>query len=117
MKTDQLGKEVVKGKCNFNINRKKVKKSWHPMLGPSMLVYFYVCMAWQMWCTITIMVGPLKRRLGTPFFLVWIGIGFILYYNILYNHFHATIVKPGSPKDIKKTETYRSEAKQGREGR
>jgi hypothetical protein len=117
MKTDKLGKEVVKGKCTFNITCKKVMKFIAGYGGIPMLVFFYVLMAWQMWCAITIMVGPLKRRLGTPFFLVWMGVGFILYYNTLYNHFHATIVKPGSPKDIKKTETYRSEAKQGREGR
>ena len=58
-----------------------------------------------------VMAGPLKRRLGTHFSILWFAVGFILYYNVMYNHFHAMVVKPGSPKDLKSTEAYRSEAK------
>ena len=73
-------------------------------VGPLMVLAFYGLAFWELWAIITIMAGPLKRRLGTEFSLIWFGVGFILYYNVLYNHFHATMVKPGSPKDIKKTE-------------
>jgi hypothetical protein len=43
----------------------------------------------------------LKKRLGTPFGLLWVAIGLAIAYNVAYNHFFATIIKPGSPKDLK----------------
>jgi palmitoyltransferase len=63
------------------------------------------------------MMGPLKRRLGSEFSIIWFAVGFVLYYNVIFNHFHCMMVKPGSPLDIKRTEKLRAEAKQGREGR
>jgi len=53
----------------------------------------------------------LKRRVGTPFGLVWVAIGLSLLYNIIFNHFLAMTVKPGSPKDLIKVEKLRKETK------
>jgi len=82
-----------------------------------MCIVFYALAIAELFLILYVMTGPLKRRLGTPFSLLWFAVGIILYYNVMYNHFHAMVVKPGSPKDLKKTEAYRSEAKEGRQGR
>ena len=54
------------------------------------------------------MISPLlKRRFGTELGLIWITVGLVLVYNIVYNHFFAMIIKPGSPSDLRKTEAMR----------
>ena len=49
----------------------------------------------------TVVLFVIKKRLGTMFGLVWVAIGLSLLYNILFNHFFATIIKPGNPKSLK----------------
>jgi hypothetical protein len=39
--------------------------------------------------------------LGLVFGLVWVSIGAALFYNVVFNHFFAMVVKAGSPKDLK----------------
>ncbi len=39
--------------------------------------------------------------MGVGFGLVWIAIGLSLLYNIIYNHFFASVIKAGSPLDLK----------------
>jgi len=53
----------------------------------------------------------LKKRLGVFFGLVWISIGLSLLYNIVFNHFFAMIIKPGSPKDLEANEKLRLQVK------
>ena len=58
------------------------------------------------------MISPLlKRRFGTELGLIWITVGLVLVYNIVYNHFFAMIIKPGSPSDLRKTEAMRQQQK------
>jgi len=33
--------------------------------------------------------------------MVWVAIGLVIVYNIAYNHFFATVIKPGGPADLK----------------
>ena len=55
-------------------------------------------------------VCPLmKFRLGTELGLTWLAVGLIILYNILFNHFWAMVIKPGSPKDLKLIEKMRLE--------
>jgi hypothetical protein len=42
---------------------------------------------------------------------VWQSIGLILVYNIVYNHFLAMVIKPGSLKDLRQTEKLRQQYK------
>ena len=50
-------------------------------------------------------IAPLlKKRLGTELGLLWCVIGLVLVYNIVYNHFFAMFLKPGSPKDLRNIE-------------
>lgn len=53
----------------------------------------------------------IKKRLGVLFGLTWISIGIALLYNIVFNHFWAMIIKPGSPKDLIANEKLRLEVK------
>jgi hypothetical protein len=48
----------------------------------------------------------LKKRLGLIFGLIWVSIGAALFYNVVFNHFFAMVVKAGSPKDLKVKDIY-----------
>lgn len=43
--------------------------------------------------------------------MLWISVGLIILYNILFNHFWAMVIKPGSPKDQKIVQKLRQEQK------
>lgn len=51
------------------------------------------------YCEVILVV--LKKRLGTNFGMLWVAIGVGITYNIVYNHFFAMLIKPGSPSDLK----------------
>lgn len=71
--------------------------------GPLFVVGFYVLIGLHVHAFFTVILLVLKKRLGTVFGLIWVSIGLSLLYNILYNHFFATFIKPGGPKDLKVT--------------
>ena len=58
-------------------------------------------MAVHLYAYTEVILFVLKKRLGVEFGLLWVGIGVAIAYNILYNHFFAMVVKPGSPSDLK----------------
>jgi len=41
-----------------------------------------------------------QKRLGTFFGVVWVAIGLSLVYNIVFNHFCCTFIKPGCFEDL-----------------
>jgi hypothetical protein len=71
------------------------------LIGPFFVLGFYALMGVHIYSFFTVTLYVLKRRLGTIFGLTWVAIGLILIYNILFNHFFATFLKPGGPKDLK----------------
>jgi len=34
------------------------------------------------------------------FGLIWVALGISIFYNIVFNHLLATLIKPGGPKDL-----------------
>jgi len=46
----------------------------------------------------------LKPYTGTVLGLTWGSIGLIIFYNVMFNHILAVIVKPGSPTDLVRIE-------------
>ena len=58
---------------------------------------------------INVICPLLKNRFGTTLGLVWLAIGLVLVFNIVYNHILAMILKPGQPKDLKMIEKLRQE--------
>jgi len=70
-------------------------------LGLAMCCGLYFLIGLHFYAYITVLVKMLPARVGPEFALVWMAIGLILVYNIVYNHFFAMVVKPGSPYDMK----------------
>ena len=73
------------------------------MMGPFFVIGFYLLLALHVYAYFTVILTVLKKRLGPEFGILWVAIGLILVYNITYNHFFATIIKPGGPSDLKVT--------------
>lgn len=71
------------------------------LLGPFFVSTFYLLVALHVYSYFEVILIVLKKRLGTTFGLIWVGIGVAILYNIIYNHFFAMVLKPGSPSDIK----------------
>ena len=70
-------------------------------------LYFLIGLHFQTYLTV---ISPLlKKRFGTELGLIWIVVGLVLVYNIVYNHFLAMMIKPGSPSDLRKVEKMRQE--------
>ena len=62
---------------------------------------FYALMGIHVYAYFAVVLYVLRKRLGTIFGLIWVAIGLSLVYNISWNHFFATFLKPGSPGDLK----------------
>ena len=71
------------------------------LAGPVFILTFYCLLAVHVYSYTEVILCVLKKRLGVGFGLLWVGIGICVLYNILYNHFFAMLVKPGSPNDLK----------------
>jgi hypothetical protein len=71
------------------------------VVGPMFVLGFYFLIGLNVYAFFAVILLVLKKRLGTVFGLIWVAIGLSLLYNICYNHFFATFIKPGSPKDLK----------------
>ena len=72
-------------------------------MGPLFVIGLYALVGLHVYGYFEVILFVLKKRLGTPFGLVWCAIGLSLLYNILFNHFFATFIKAGSPTDLKVT--------------
>ena len=102
---DQLGGQV-----------NKVFSQAFRVLGWVLALGLYALLGAHVHTWFTVIALVIKKRLGTYFSLVWIGIGLSLLYNIVFNHFLAMVIKPGGPRELIKIEKLRLENKH-REGR
>ena len=76
--------------------------------GLALVTALYSLIGFHFYIYMTV-IGPLlKKRFGTELGLIWLAIGLVLVYNIVYNHFLAMILKPGSPSDLKMIERMRT---------
>lgn len=71
------------------------------VLGPLFVLGFYFLIGLHLHAYFNVVLFALKKRLGTVFGLIWVAIGIAIVYNICFNHFFATFIKPGGPKDLK----------------
>ena len=71
------------------------------LLGPIFVIFFYAMLSVHVYSHFTVVLFVLKKRLGVIFGLIWVAIGASIFYNIVYNHFFAMVIKPGGPKDLK----------------
>lgn len=71
------------------------------ILGPLFVLGFYFLLGLHVYAYFNVVLLVLKKRLGVVFGLIWVAMGLALLYNIAFNHFFATFIKPGSPIDLK----------------
>jgi len=81
------------------------------ILGILLCISTYILLSLHVYAYFTVIALVLKKRLGVFFGLVWVAIGLSLIYNIIFNHFWAMFLKPGSPKDLVNIEILRKEIK------
>ena len=72
---------------------------------------FYWLVFLHVYGFIKVICPLLKSRLGTELGMTWIAVALILLFNILFNHFWAMALKPGSVQDMKMVEKMRREQK------
>ena len=46
----------------------------------------------------------LQSRLGERFGMLWLAVGLAILFNIVFNHFWAMVIKPGSTRDLRLVE-------------
>jgi hypothetical protein len=76
-------------------------------LGPTLAVSLYVVLGLHVHAFFWIIVPLLKKRLGTVLGMVWVAIGLMLLYNIVFNHIMAMLIKPSGPRSLKMIEKLR----------
>ena len=81
------------------------------IVGPFFVLALYFLLGLHVYAYFKVILVSLKALIGVPMTLIWAGIGLTLVYNILFNHFLAVIIKPGSPGDLKRVEKLRMELK------
>jgi hypothetical protein len=71
------------------------------LMGPLFVLGLYFLLGIHVYAYFTVTLFVLKKRTGTVFGLIWVAIGLTLVYNIFFNHFCATFIKPGGPAHLK----------------
>jgi len=70
-------------------------------VGILLCFFTYVAISMHVYGYFAVIAHVLKKRLGIFFGLLWIAIGFVLVYNIVFNHFWAMMISPGGPDTCK----------------
>jgi len=86
------------------------------IIGPCFLIGFYYIIYLHADAYLFSIMPVMKRRLGLPFSLLWTACGTIIGFNVIFNHFMASVIKAHGPTDLIKIEKLRLYYKQ-REGR
>ena len=76
--------------------------------GLILVIGIYILLGLHFYAFIEVICPLIKKRLGTELGLVWLAVGLILLFNIVFNQFWAMVIKPGSPADQKMIEKLRS---------
>jgi len=82
------------------------------MIGPAFCSALYYLLYLHVEAFFGVIVKVMKKRLGTPFGMIWISIGLTILYNIVWNHMLAMLVKAGGPTELAKVEKLRQHYKQ-----
>jgi len=67
------------------------------ILGMVLVLLTYIILGVHVYGYLAVIALVLKRRLGVFFGLTWVAIGIAILYNIVFNHFWATVIRPGGP--------------------
>ena len=80
-------------------------------LSIGLVVGLYTIIGAHFYAFIYVVCPLMKARLGTWLGMTWLAVGLIILYNILFNHFWAMMIKPGTPKELRIIEKMRQEQK------
>ena len=69
------------------------------LVGAFLVVLLYSLIGLHFYAFLTVIAPLLKSRLGEKLGMIWVAVGLTLLFNIMFNHFWATVIKPGGPKD------------------
>jgi hypothetical protein len=72
-----------------------------------MVIGLYALVMLHIYVYFSLIVGPVRLKLGMWPALGWIAIGITLLYNIIFNHILATLIKPNGPRELRKVELLR----------
>ena len=75
--------------------------------GAFLVSAVYVMLGFHCYAFIEVICPLIKKRLGTELGLVWLAVGLVLLFNIVFNYWWAMVIKPGSPADQKMIEKMR----------
>ena len=92
--------------CGQNFIKPCVKYLWI-VLGPIMVIGLYSLLILHTYIYFTLIVSPVRMKLGTWPALGWIAIGITLLFNIVFNHILATLIKPNGPRELRQVESLR----------
>ena len=71
------------------------------IIAPIFILVLYFILGVHVYAHFSVTLFVLKKRLGLGFGLLWVGIGASIYYNVVYNHILAMLIKPGGPRELK----------------
>ena len=77
------------------------------LMGPCFCGALYYLIWYHFDIYVNVIAKVLWKRLGVKFCLVWVSIGLVIVFNIVWNHGCAMIIKPGGPLDLANTEKLR----------
>ena len=69
------------------------------LFGIALCLGLYALIGFHFYAFIVVVCPLIKLRLGTEMGLMWIAVGMTILYNLVFNHFWAMVIKPGSSKD------------------
>lgn len=81
------------------------------LLGPICILTLYALLALNCYTYFVYISFALHRRIGLYPSMAWFAIGLTILFNVVFNHTLATLIKPGSPTDLRYIEQLRHQYK------
>ena len=70
------------------------------MTGPCFVIAIYYLLWRHTEVFLMVISKVLRKRLGIGFGMVWVAIGVVITFNVVFNHLMAMFIKPGGPTDL-----------------
>lgn len=70
------------------------------LTGPGFVCAIYYLLWRHTEVFLTVISKVLRKRLGIGFGMVWVAIGVVITFNVVFNHVMCMVIKPGGPTDL-----------------
>ena len=94
--------------CSENFAMAIIRKACS-LFGLMMALGLYALIGLHFYAFIKVVCPLIPLRTGEELGMTWLAVGLVILYNILFNHFWAMMIKPGSPSDLRMIEKMRHE--------